>query len=64
MEPEIKLPKSGSNNEQSLIKVGNASFYTADYKIEWLLEIPANETKTINLKYQVELPLGAEMTGL
>lgn len=63
-EPDIKIPKATSSSEPSVVKSGNISLHTSDYAIEWVLEIPPNETKKVNLRYQVEHPIGTTITGL
>lgn len=63
-EPDIKIPKATSSSEPSVVKSGNISLHTSDYAIEWVLEIPPNETKKVNLRYQVEHPIGTSITGL
>ncbi|XP_066914039.1 protein F37C4.5-like isoform X4 [Clytia hemisphaerica] len=62
-DPDIKFPK-GNSSDTSIIKNGNASLYTNNNTIEWELEVPSSETKTINLKYQVEHPIGVRIEGL
>jgi len=62
-DPDIKFPK-GTSSDTSIIKNGNASLYTNNNAIEWELEVPSSETKTINLKYQVEHPIGVRIEGL
>jgi len=62
-DPDIKFPK-GTSSDTSIIKNGNASLYTNNNTIEWELELPSSETKTINLKYQVEHPIGVRIEGL
>ena len=62
-EPDIKMPKMSSLNEQTVVKSGNVSLHTTDYSIDWQLNIPPAETKKINLKYQLEHPLGTRITG-
>ncbi|XP_057307602.1 protein F37C4.5-like [Hydractinia symbiolongicarpus] len=57
-EPDIKLINKKPTNEPEVIKNGNATLYTSDYKIEWVCDIAASETKKIDLRYQVEHPAG------
>ena len=63
-DPEIKIPKQSASNEPSVVKAGNATLHTTDNSIDWLLNIPPNETKKIDLKYQIEHPLDTYITGL
>ncbi|XP_065649065.1 protein F37C4.5 isoform X2 [Hydra vulgaris] len=63
-EPDIKIPKSTSTSEPPLITHDNVTLHTSDYKLEWILEIASNETKTINLRYEVEHPVDSIVRGL
>ncbi|XP_057307607.1 protein F37C4.5-like [Hydractinia symbiolongicarpus] len=62
-EPDIKFHNK-STRKPTVIKSGNATLYTNDYKIEWVCDIAASETKKIDLRYQVEHPVGTNITGL
>jgi len=61
-EPQINLPKT--NSDAALIKQGDAQLNTSNYEIQWSFEVPASETKSVNLKYQIEYPVGTTVTGI
>ena len=61
-EPQITLPKVSS--DAALIKHGDAQLNTSNYELQWSIEVPASETKTVNLKYQIEYPVGTTITGI
>ena len=63
-DPEMKIPKQSASNEPAVVKVGNATLHTTDNSIDWLLNIPPNEAKKVNLKYQIEHPLDTRITGI